>query len=143
MAFFETANTNYRSLSYADKMDLLWQRITEDQTPQEMPWNEFAAIFVQREGVSIKHKSDTIGTDNRSSTGRRLKLAHTNGAHAKISWKNMGGHSFSGLFSEDTVGIIRFSETGLPFADIDPDFQTAEMGGSIPSFAIKFPVTNE
>ena len=70
----------------------------------------------------MKWKSDTIGTDKISSTGIRLKLAHTNGAHAKVTWKNMGGHSYSGMFAQDTKGIIRFSETGLPFADVDPDF---------------------
>ena len=63
MEFFEDANPNYQSLTYQEKIDLLWSRITEDTTPQAMPWSQFNALFAQRGGASLKWKSDTIGPD--------------------------------------------------------------------------------
>jgi len=54
----------------------------------------------------------------------RAKVAHTNGAHAKVTIRNVEGHPFTGIFAqpEGAQGLIRLSETGLPFADTDPEF---------------------
>lgn len=122
MYYFDAANPSYQDLTYQEKIDLLWTRITEDQTPLPMPWKEFNANFHQNGDVTITRESDTIGKDRKSKSGKRLKIVHQNGTVAKVVWKNMGNHSYTGMFSQDAKGLIRFSETGLPLADMDPDF---------------------
>ena len=112
----------YLNLTAEEKMDLAWHKLSEDQTSQEMPWAYYQKIVKQCVKQSYMVKSDHLSTYSDFVTIRK-KTAHAHGAHAKIMWKNLGNHDYSGMLAQsEAQGIIRLSETGLPFADEDPAF---------------------
>lgn len=120
--FWRFENTAYSSLTAEEKMDLAWWKLSENQNSQDMPWAYYQKIIKQCVKQPYMVKSDHMALYSDQVTSRK-KTSHAHGAHAKIVWKNLGGHSYSGMLAQETIpGIIRLSETGLPFADTDPEF---------------------
>lgn len=39
-----------------------------------------------------------------------LKLHHAQGVLGKFTWEDLGNHAYTGLYSGDSEGLIRFSE---------------------------------
>ena len=60
----------------------------------------------------------------------RPKLNHAKGVVALVSWEDLGGHDYTGLFEGGSdMGLIRMSES---------NFDMPEATGLTPSLAIKF-----
>ena len=60
----------------------------------------------------------------------RPKLNHAQGVVVLVSWEDLGGHDYTGLFEGGSdMGLIRMSET---------NFDVPEATGLTPSLAIKF-----
>ena len=41
--------------------------------------------------------------------GYRMKYIHTVGTVGQVEWRDLGGHSYSGMFSGNSNGVVRFS----------------------------------
>ena len=62
----------------------------------------------------------------------RFKINHSQGVVAKVSWEDLGGHSYSGLYDGgSSLGLLRMSEGNF----LLPGNETS---GLTPTLALKF-----
>ena len=59
----------------------------------------------------------------------RPKINHSQGTVARVSWEDLGGHPYTGLYQGSEMGLIRLSEG---------NFILPEAPGLTPTLAIKF-----
>ena len=79
-------------------------------------------LFTQDMSISFNRVADELPEG-------RPKINHAIGVVAQVSWEDVGGHPYTGIYDGgSTNGIIRLSEG---------NFILREAGGLTPTFAIK------
>ena len=118
---FFTGNA-YRSRSAVAKLNDLWTACEADEQVSDQNW-ELDNLFRQ-------NMNDSFTRDDDELPGGRPKINHAQGVVGLVSWEDLGGHSYTGLFNGGSDhGLIRLSES---------NFDVPEAGGLTPSLAIKF-----
>ena len=87
----------YRSLSASDKLDMLWSNIRADGTSSD--W--FSALTMSQ--LFIESMCPVFHMEGDALEEGRKKLIHTVGAVAKVEWRSVGEHPYTGVFK---VGLI-------------------------------------
>lgn len=80
----------YLSLSRDDKAAILWNKITEDQTPNPNPGSEDDFFLL----TDLSPIFDEWGDEFEC----RIKTAHSLGNVGKVRWIDLGGHDYTGIF---------------------------------------------
>merc|ERR1711997_485510 len=110
-AFQEVSSPEYIALTAAEKSEIIWTNVMEDLTPAD--WFgvlELPGIFTESMCPTIRAPGDELPWEEGIiSDGTRYKYIHTVGAVGQVQWVDRGGHSYSGLFSGATKGVVRFS----------------------------------
>jgi len=84
-------------------------------------------MFTQDVHISFDRQADELISPGEPI---RPKTKHSQGVVAKVSWKDLGGHDYTGLFEGGSdLGLIRLSEA---------NYFLPEASGLTPSLAIKF-----
>ena len=77
------------------KLDDLWTEVTRDATVEPQNWL-IDDLFDRDMEVSFDLEADELPIE-------RFKVNHSQGVVAKMEWENLGGHSFTGIFAENTT----------------------------------------
>ena len=77
------------------KLDDLWTEVTRDSTVEPQNWS-IDDLFARDMEVSFDLEADELPEG-------RPKINHSQGVVAKMEWEDLGGHSFTGIFSESTT----------------------------------------
>ena len=89
-----------------------------------MPYNQFPDLFTRNIDISYTRQADELPAG-------RPKINHAQGVVGLVSWEDVGGHDYTGLFEGGSdLGLIRMSEAGFGLLE--------ESSGLSPSFAMKF-----
>jgi len=123
------SSQKYFNLKASEKMNSLWNKITEDTTPLGFYGHlTNAKIFLEDMHPSFEIPGDEL-------LGDRKKYIHTLGVIAKFQWVNEGGHDYTGIFEGADQGLIRFSCAKKP----DYSKRNAQDGvdNFVPGFSIK------
>merc|ERR1712038_1171499 len=130
-AFQEVSSPEYIALTAAEKSEIIWNNVMEDLTPAD--WFgvlELPGIFTESMCPTIRAPGDELPWEEGIiSDGTRFKYIHTVGAVGQVQWVDRGGHSYSGLFTGATKGVVRFSLAKEPSP---PSLNTA------PGMGLKF-----
>merc|ERR1719361_3000376 len=110
-AFQEVSSPEYVAKTAAEKSEIIWANVMEDLTPAD--WFgilELPGIFTESMCPTLRAPGDELPWEEGIiSDGTRYKYIHTVGAVGQVEWKNLGGHTYSGIFSGATMGVARFS----------------------------------
>jgi hypothetical protein len=105
------------------KLNELWQQCLADPTVEPVPYNKLPDLFTR-----VMHRSYTRTFDELPDD--RPKINHAQGVVALVSWEDLGGHDYTGLYEGGSdMGLIRMSEA---------NFVLDEAPGLTPSLAMKF-----
>jgi len=130
-AFQEVSSPEYISLPAAQKNEIIWSNVLEDLTPAD--WFgllDLPGIFTESMCPTLRAPGDELPWEEGIiQDGTRYKYIHTVGAVGQVEWRNLGGHSFSGIFTGATKGVVRFSLAKEP---LPPALNTA------PGMGLKF-----
>lgn len=124
------SSENYLKLSSNEKLSLLWNEISKDQTSFGFYSGfEVAKIFLSDLSVTFNHKGDVLPIN-------RKKLIHTTGNIAKAEWISTGDHPYTGIFTGSTNMLLRFSIA----KKIDSSKKSADgaLGNFAPGISLKF-----
>jgi len=130
-AFQEVSSAEYIALTAAEKSEIIWSNVMEDLTPADwFSLLEMPGIFTESMCPTLRAPGDELPWEEGIiSDGTRYKYIHTVGAVGQVQWVDRGGHSYSGLFSGATKGVVRFSLAKEPSP---PSLNTA------PGMGLKF-----
>jgi len=117
------SSDKYLALDAKDKMDLLWAKITENQTPLGF-YSALTVATIFLEGMN--QSFDTMGDEL---LGGRKKLIHTVGTVAKAKYVSTGDHPYTGVFTGCDYMLIRPSVA----KSTDPSKSTPS--GAVDNFA--------
>ena len=95
--------------------------------PSDFLW-DINGLFSQNLGHVFSLDGDELPVGSK-------KHLHAQGIVGLITWRDIGGHPYTGLYKGNTNGLIRLSEEN--FAPLP------EAKGLSPSIALKFPRTNK
>lgn len=95
--------------------------------PSDFFW-DINGLFSQNLGHVFSLDGDELPVGSK-------KYLHAQGVVGLITWQDLGGHPYTGLYKGNTNGLIRLSEEN--FAPLP------EATGLSPSIALKFPRTNK
>ena len=113
----------YQNWSANEKLEALWKQCIADTTPKPVPYNELPSLFTRNIDITYTRTADELPED-------RPKINHAQGVVGLVSWEDLGGHDYTGLFEGGSdLGLIRMSEA---------NFDLPEAPGLTPSLAIKF-----
>ena len=94
-----------------------------DETLVDLPYEHFPNLFIQETGASFATTADELPEG-------RPKINHAVGVVSLVSWEDLGGHDYTGIYNGgSSMGLLRLSEG---------NFLLPETGGLTPSLAIKF-----
>ena len=106
-----------------EKLDELWGQCIADDTVLPQPWADTDDLFTRKMTLSFSNKGDEL-------TRNRPKINHSQGTVAKVSWEDLGGHPYTGLYDGGSdLGLMRLSEG---------NFILPEAPGLTPAMAMKF-----
>merc|ERR1711953_465071 len=110
-AYQEVNSPEYISLTAAEKNEIIWSNVLENLTPADwLGVLDLPGIFVESMCPTFRAKGDELPWEEGIFTdGTRIKYIHTVGAVGQVQWVDRGGHSYSGIFTGATKGIVRFS----------------------------------
>ena len=122
--------SDYQQRTAADKLDLLWARISEDPWPLDAlptsvpgPWGRRKIFSTKHNRGSFEHVGDELPED-------RKKIIHTWGTCARVTLSFDNGAPYTGLLSGQHEALFRFSDaTGGPMF--------------VPAGALKWPVDGQ
>merc|ERR1712045_850735 len=110
-AFQEVSSPEDIALTAAQKSEIIWSNVLEDLTPAD--WFgllDLPGIFTESMCPTLRAPGDELPWEEGIiQDGTRYKYIHTVGAVGQVEWRNLGGHSFSGIFTGATKGVVRFS----------------------------------
>merc|ERR1712018_812622 len=110
-AFQEVSSPEYIALTAAQKSEIIWSNVLEDLTPAD--WFgllDLPGIFTESMCPTLRAPGDELPWEEGIiQDGTRYKYIHTVGAVGQVEWRNLGGHSYSGIFTGATKGVVRFS----------------------------------
>lgn len=121
---------DYQALSGADKLELLWERVsadpyTDDRLPMSAPgvFSRLKLFSVGYNRGSFEHASDELAAG-------RHKIIHAFGTCAVVRWEFTEEHPYTGIFATGGRALLRISDA---------------TGGKIfaPSLAFKFMVDGQ
>jgi hypothetical protein len=124
------SSANYLNLSANEKMDKLWQKISENQTPFGFYSKfEILKIFLSDLWVTFNEKGDVMPNG-------RKKLIHTKGNIAKAVFIQDPDSPYTGIFKGSNNLLIRFSIA----KEQDTTKTSAEdaLGNFTPGISLKF-----
>ena len=93
----------YIALSREDKSDKIWAKVTENS--KSGSWHFTQTLFVGQSEV-FETKGDEFDC---GLTGCRNKTIHSVGNVGKVSWVDLGGHAYTGIFTGGDSGYVRMS----------------------------------
>merc|ERR1712055_702505 len=110
-AFQEVSSPEYIALPAAQKNEIIWSNVLEDLTPAD--WFgllDLPGIFTESMCPTLRAPGDELPWEEGIiQDGTRYKYIHTVGAVGQVEWRDLGGHSYSGIFTGATKGVVRFS----------------------------------
>ena len=96
----ETSSAGYIAKTAAEKSDIIWANIIEDRSPAD--WFgllELPAIFTESMCPTFRAPGDELPFEEGIFVDDyRWKLIHTVGTVGQVEWRNVEGHSYSGIF---------------------------------------------
>merc|ERR1719251_513577 len=111
LAWEETSSAAYIAKTAAEKNAIIAANVIEDTTPGD--WYgilEMPGLFTESMCPTLRAPGDELPFEEGIiSDGTRYKYIHTVGAVGQVEWRDLGGHSYSGIFSGATKGVVRFS----------------------------------
>merc|ERR1712025_1341082 len=123
--FEEVSSPVYIAKTAAEKNEIIWANVMEDTTPGE--WFgllELPHIFAESMCPTFRAPGDELPfEDGWVTDGTRWKLIHSVGTVGKVEWRDLGGHSYTGVFTGASNGFVRFSlakEPSPPTQDTAP-----------------------
>ena len=116
-----TKGPYYIALDRQSKAEVIWNKILEDPTMGPQSVQNLLT-------VDMTTPFDTLGDE----FDCRNKTGHSNGNVAKVEWRDLGGHAFTGMFKGADTGFIRTSDLVAPCRKC-----VQEKDFSNPSIAVK------
>ena len=102
------ATERYQSLSAKNKLNKLWQQCRDDKTVVEPQYEHLPLLFTQDVHMSFDRQADELQSPGYP---LRPKTKHSQGVVAKVSWEDLEGHDYTGLFEGGSdLGLMRLSE---------------------------------
>jgi hypothetical protein len=92
--------TEYLSLTRDQKLNILWDKITENNEMGDNFHHEVTEI-------DVSTVFDEFGDEMEC----RHKTLHSQGNVGKVYWVDNGGHKYTGIFQGGDAGFIRISST--------------------------------
>ena len=97
-------DTSYITLSRQEKADQIWASVTADT--DSMGYGHMAGALIVDENPPFDTPGDTM---QHEWNGYRNKTIHCSGVVAKLTWKSVGDHPYTGMFKGSDTGFVRFS----------------------------------
>ena len=108
-----------------DKLDDLWSMCEANKTVADQRWAEIPTLFRQDMGASFGGGRDEMPEG-------RFKINHAQGVVSRVTWDDLGNHSYTGLYNGGSdFGLLRMSEGNFMLPG-------DEMKGLTPTIALKF-----
>merc|ERR1712168_517106 len=116
-AWEETSSAAYIAKTAAEKNAIIAANVIEDTTPGD--WYgilEMPGLFTESMCPTLRAPGDELPFEEGIiSDGTRYKYIHTVGTVGQVEWKDLGGHSYSGIFNGGSVnGWARLSQAKEP-----------------------------
>jgi len=117
LAWEETSSAAYIAKTAAEKNAIIAANVIEDTTPGD--WYgilEMPGLFTESMCPTLRAPGDELPFEEGIiSDGTRYKYIHTVGTVGQVEWKDLGGHSYSGIFNGGSVnGWARLSQAKEP-----------------------------
>merc|ERR1711973_129815 len=112
----DTTSPEYIAKSAAEKSSIIMANIMEDTTGDD--WYgilEMGGMFLEDMCPTFRAPGDELPFEG---NGIREKYIHTVGTVAQVEWKDLGGHSYSGIFKGATNGYVRLSLAKEPVTTV-------------------------
>lgn len=120
------ATLEWEAKDWDVKLQELWDESQLNQQVQPQPFVDIRNLFIQEPRLSFLRAADNLPPN-------RPKINHAQGVLTKVEWQDLGGHSYTGLYSGNSEALLRMSESNF-LVETDP----ASIGLT-PSLAMKFP----
>lgn len=117
---FSTNTEEYLYLSAAEKLHHLWIKCRANTTSTSwpsLPNKLWKLLISQSMCPSLTIQGDIIPIVDGD---LRFKTIHTQGAVGRVTWRNLGGHSYTGIFQGAQHGLVRLGLSSEPFLKISP-----------------------
>jgi len=105
---------HYISLTAPQKLEKIWENCQEDSSPAS--WFsalKMAGLLLERMCPTFTTPGDELPYEN-FITGYRDKYIHSVGAVARVEWRSLGNHPYTGIFQGASHGIARLSLAAQP-----------------------------
>jgi len=115
-AFEETHSPQYIVKSAAEKNSIIMANIMEDTTGDD--WYgilEMTGMFLEEMCPTFRTPGDELPIEG---GGYREKYIHTVGTVGQVEWKDLGGHSYTGIFKGASNGYARLSLAKEPVSTV-------------------------
>ena len=123
LAYEEVHGDEYLKLSAREKSDKIFRNCLENTSPADW-FSSFKML-----GLFIESMCPTLTAKGDEMPGGRHKYIHTVGTVARVQWRDLGTHPYTGLFRGADHGIVRLSLAKEPDTD---DLTT------VPGLGLKF-----
>jgi len=116
LGYDEVSSPEYIAKTAAEKSDIIWANLMEDTTPGDWPGLlELPGLFTESMCPTLRAPGDELPFEEGIITdGTRYKLIHSVGTVGQVEWKDLGGHSYTGIFQGATKGYARLSQAKEP-----------------------------
>merc|ERR1712126_410983 len=115
-AFEETHSPQYIVKSAAEKNSIIMANIMEDTSGDD--WYgilEMTGMFLEEMCPTFRTPGDELPIEG---GGYREKYIHTVGTVGQVEWKDLGGHSYTGIFKGASNGYARLSVAKEPVSTV-------------------------
>merc|ERR1712121_264052 len=120
LAWEETSSADYIAKTAAEKNAIISANVIEDTTPGD--WYgilEMPGLFTESMCPTIRAPGDELPFEEGIiNDGTRYKYIHTVGTVGQVEWKDLGGHSYSGIFKGASNGYARLSVAKEPVSTV-------------------------
>jgi len=110
-AWVDVSTPEYLALPAAEKKQIIWDNCLEDTS--SAPWfsiPEMVGIMTEDMCPVFREVGDQLPWEEGIFTdGWRNKYIHTMGTVGQVEWRNLGGHSYTGVFEGASNAIVRLS----------------------------------
>eukprot|EP00092_Neocalanus_flemingeri_P009099 GFUD01009797.1.p1 GENE.GFUD01009797.1~~GFUD01009797.1.p1 ORF type:complete len:342 (+),score=108.83 GFUD01009797.1:89-1114(+) len=111
LAWQEVSSDEYLTLSAAEKNEIIFANMIEDTTSADwFSLLEMPGLFFESMCPTLRAPGDEMPyEEGLFGGGTRNKYIHTVGTVGQVEWRDLGEHSYTGIFEGAGQGIVRFS----------------------------------
>lgn len=111
---YSSLPSDYQNLLAAEKLDLLWAKITQSEWQDLPPFDGRGWSSILKNLRSLFSLAKTFDHSSDEIPKGRVKFIHTYGSVAKFEYIPVPGHEYTGIYESGAYGLIRLSLAGNP-----------------------------